>query len=135
MPIRYDDPISTLELSTQAPKTLAEAGITTLGQLLDYRRELIAGLPGMGASRLTDIERALEERGLAFGKPLLDLGKYRVCTACPSCPDCGMPRATETRQVVVDLRGRYKHQNAPGEPCDDCDKHHRALFATATTTA
>ena len=133
MAITYDTGIVHLKLTTQAPKTLAEAGITTIGQLLDRDREAIAGLRGMGASRMADIERALEERGLAFGKPLVNLGKYQVCKTCQTCTDCEMPRATSAQQVVTDYRGRYKHANAPGEPCDSCNQHHRALFATAAT--
>lgn len=129
--IKYDDPIRLLELTTQAPKTLEDADITTIGQLLDRDRDYIAGLHGMGASRLADIERALEERGLAFGTPLFNPSVYRVCKQCPACPECSMPRATEARQVVVDYRSRYKHANAAGDPCDDCDTHHRALFAGA----
>lgn len=131
MATRYDDAISTLKLTTQAPKTLAEAGIRTVGQLLDRAREDVARLPGMGASRLTDIERGLEELGLSFGKPLFNPNIYQVCTACPTCPDCGMPRATDARQVVADYRDRYKHANAVGDPCSGCDQHHRALVTAA----
>lgn len=131
MAIKYDDLISTLKLTTQAPKTLAEAGITTVGQLLDREREDIAKLSGMGASRLADIDRALDERGLSFGKPLFNPSIYLVCTGCPTCQYCGMPRATGARQVVTDYRGRYKHTNAAGDPCDSCDQHHRDLVADA----
>lgn len=131
MAAKYDDPISTLTLTTQAPKTLAEAGITTVGQLLDRDREAIAALSGMGASRLADIDRALEERGLSFGRPLFNPSVYQVCKTCPTCPNCGMPRATEARQVVADYRGRYTHANALGDPCAGCDTHHRQLVAVA----
>lgn len=131
MAIKYNDPIGVLELATQAPKTLAEAGITSVGQLLDRSHDNIASLRGMGASRLADIERALDERGLSFGRPLFNPNVYQVCTRCPACPDCGQPRATKARQVVEDYRGRYKHANAPGNPCDDCDTHHRQLVAVA----
>jgi len=135
MPIRYDDPISALELTTQAPKVLAEAGITTVGQLLDTKPQIIADLKGMGASRLADIEQALSVHGLRLGMPLPNLGAYRTCKTCPACPECGMPRATEAKQVVVDLRGRAKHVTAPGDPCDGCDTHHRELFAAAPAAA
>ncbi|HEY3477501.1 MAG TPA: DNA-directed RNA polymerase subunit alpha C-terminal domain-containing protein [Streptomyces sp.] len=131
MAIKYDDLISVLKLTTQAPKTLSEAGITTVGQLLDRDRETIAGLSGMGASRLADVDRALEERGLAFGRPLFNPNVYQVCTTCSACLVCGLPRATEARQAVVDYRGRYKHANVPGEPCAGCNDHHRQLFAAA----
>lgn len=131
MAIKYETPISELGLTTQAPKTLAEAGITTVGQLLDAKPQHIADLRGMGASRLADIERALGEHGLRLGKPLPDLGAYATCKRCPACPDCGVPRATDAKQVVVDLRGRAKHAQAVGDPCDECDTHHRQLVAAA----
>lgn len=129
MAINYETPITELGLTTQAPKTLAEAGITTVGQLLDRDHADIAGLRGMGTSRLADIENALEEHWLSFGKPLVNLSVYPVCKKCPTCPDCGLPRATSARNVVVDLRGRAKHTTVAGDPCDDCDKHHRELVA------
>jgi len=135
MAIKYDDPISALGLTTQAPKTLAEAGITTVGQLLDTKPQIIADLKGMGASRLADLEQALSVHGLRLGKPLPNLGAYRTCKSCPACPECGMPRATDAKQVVVDYLGRYKHQNAAGDPCDNCDTHHRELFAASTAAA
>lgn len=135
MRILYETPISGLGLTTQAPKALAEAGITTVGQLLDYKRDTIAELRGMGASRIADIERALAEHGLSFGKPLVNLGEYATCKTCPACPECGMPRATEAKQVVVDYRGRYRHTTAPGDPCDDCNQHHRELVAAAAVAA
>lgn len=134
MVIKHETPISELGLTTQAPKTLAEAGITTVGQLLEAKPQTIADLRGMGASRLADIERALAEHGLRLGKPLVNLGAYLTCKACPACPECGMPRATEAKNVVVNLRGRAKHAQAPGDPCDGCDKHHRQLVA-ATAAA
>lgn len=129
MAIKYETPISELGLTTQAPKMLAEAGITTVGALLDTRPQIIADLKGMGTSRLADIENALAMHGLRLGKPLPNLGAYLTCKACPACPDCGMPRATEAKQVVVDYLGRYKHITAPGDPCDGCDEHHRELVA------
>ena len=135
MAIKHETPISELGLTTQAPKTLAEAGITTVGQLLDAKPQAIADLRGMGASRLADIERALEEHGLCLGKPLVNLGAYATCKACPACPDCGMPRATDAKQVVVDLRGRAKHAQAADDPCNGCDTHHRQLVATAADGA
>jgi len=89
----------------------------------------------MGDSRMTDLDRALQLRGLWYGKPIPEHGTYGTCTSCPACPDCGMPRATEAKQVVVDLRGRAKHVTAPGDPCDDCDTHHRELVASAAAAA
>lgn len=135
MVIRHDTPIAQLGLTTQAPKTLAEAGITTVGQLLDCKRDAVAKLHGMGAGRLADIDRALEEHGLSFDKPLPNLSQYVTCKTCPACPECGMPRATEPKYVVVNYRGLYKHVTAPGDPCDGCDQHHRALFTGAAANA
>lgn len=132
MPIRYETPISELGLTTQAPKTLAEGGITTVGQLLDRGRDAIAELRGMGASRLADIEHAIEEHGLSFDKPLPNLSVYATCKTCLVCPECGMPRATEAKQVVIDYRGRARHVTAPGDPCDDCNTYHRELVAAAS---
>lgn len=131
MALTYATPISALSLTTQAPKILAEAGITTVGALLDAKPGHIADLHGMGASRLADIERALAEHGLALGKPLPNLSAYPTCKSCPKCEDCGMPRATTAKNVVVDLHGRAKHVQASGNPCDDCNKYHRDLVATA----
>lgn len=132
MAVEYDTSIPELNLTTQAPKTLAEAGITTVGQLLERRRSDVAKLRGMGESRLADLDRALQLRGLWYGKPFPEHGIYPTCKACPVCPDCGMPRATEARNVVVDMVGRAKHATAAGDPCDGCDKHHRALVAAAS---
>lgn len=132
---KYDDPIAKLKLATQAPKSLAEAGITTIGALLDRSRDDIAQLRGMGASRLTDLDTALEERGLSFGRPLFNPNIYQVCKTCPTCETCGMPRATEAKNVVVDHRGRAKHANTSGDPCDGCDTHHRELVAATAAAA
>lgn len=103
MAITTDTPIAELKLTTQAPKNLAEVGITTVGQLLEHRRSEIAGLRGMGDSRMTDLDRALQLRGLWYGKPIPEHGTYASCTACPTCADCGMPRAMEAKHVVTDL--------------------------------
>lgn len=135
MAVTYDTPIAELKLTTQAPKTLAEHSITTVGRLLQHRRSEVAALHGMGDSRLADIDRALQLRGLWYGKPFPDLGFYTTCKRCPACPDCGMPRATSARNVVVDLRGRAKHATAVGKPCDDCDQHHRQLVTAAAAAA
>lgn len=130
MAITYDSPISVLDLSTQAPRILAEAGIATIGALLDRSAEDIAELHGMGDTRFAELEDALSYLGLAFGRPLPDLGRYKLCTACPACPECGNPRADSARNVVVDLAGRASHIGRRDTPtCDDCDQHHRALFA------
>jgi predicted RecB family nuclease len=130
MAITYHTPISELGLTTQAPKTLAEAGITTVGQLLDHTRDTIAELHGMGAGRLADIERALAEHRLSFGTPLPDLSRYATCKTCPACPECGNPRAQSARSVVTDLHGRAVHiGHRVGPVCDGCDRYHRALFA------
>lgn len=133
MTIRYETPIAELGLTTQAPKALAEAGITTVGALLNAKPGHIADLRGMGTSRLADIENALAKHGLCLGKPLPNLGVYPTCKTCPACETCGMPRATEAKNVTVDYRGRAKHAQAPGDPCDDCDQYHRQLIATVAT--
>lgn len=135
MAITNETPISELGLTTQAPKNLADDGITTVGQLLTYRRSAVAKIRGMGDTRMADLDRALQLRGLWYGKPIPVHGTYPTCTACPACPDCGMPRATEAKSVVVDLRGRDKHITAPGEPCDNCDTYHRQLVANAAGAA
>lgn len=131
MAVTTDTRITDLGLTTQAPKNLADEGITTVGQLIRRRRSEIAGLRGMGDSRLADLDRALQLRGLWYGKPIVEHGTYATCTACPPCQDCGMPRATEARNVVVDWRGHAKHVTAPGDPCHECDAYHRGLVATA----
>lgn len=131
MAVTADTPIADLGLTTQAPKNLDAEGITTVGQLLTYRRFAIAEIRGMGESRMADLDRALQLSGLWYGQPLVVHGTYLTCTACPACTDCGMPRATEAKHVVVDWRGRAKHSTAPGDPCDGCDAYHRELVATA----
>lgn len=131
MAITAVTPITDLGLTTQAPKHLADEGITTVGQLILRRRSAIAGLRGMGETRMADLDRALQLRGLCYGKPIVVHAEWPTCTECPACPDCGMPRATDARNVVGDWRGRAKHATAPGEPCDGCDAYHRQLVGTA----
>ena len=132
--ITLNSPISALGLTTQAPRSLAEAGITTVGRLVARDREQIAALRGMGASRMTDVDDALARYGLTFGtRP--PAATYGTCKLCPVCGDCGMPRAMEAKHVVVDYRGRAKHVTAPGDPCDYCDTHHRQLVANAAGAA
>lgn len=135
MAITNDTPIAELKLTTQAPKNLADEGITTVGQLLAYRRSEVAAIRGMGDTRMADLDRALQVRGLWYGKPIAVHGTYPTCTACPPCETCGMPRAREAKHVVVDFLGRAKHETAPGDPCDGCDTYHRQLAANAADAA
>lgn len=114
-------------------KALSENGATVVGDLLDsdYTRDVIAGWPGVGASRLADLDAAMGRHGLAYGKPLGD-GFSRSCQICEICPDCGNPRATSPRNVAVDLYGRAVHiGHRVGPVCDGCDQHHRELVAAA----
>lgn len=134
MSITYDSPITDLGLTTQAPKTLADDGITTVEQLLTAGRDRISRLKGMGSARLTDVDAAIARHGLAW-HVRADIGKWNTCKTCPACPDCGNPRATDARAtdaraVVTDLDGRAVHHgHRAGPVCNSCDEYHRALVA------
>lgn len=124
-----DSPVTDLGLTTQAPKTLAEAGITTVEQLLARTREEIAALRGMGARRLADLDTVMAGHRLVYGLPLERRIGGAVCKTCERCLDCGNSRADDRRHVAVDLSGRASHLgHRVGPTCSGCDAHHRALF-------
>lgn len=114
-------------------RALAENGATVVGDLLDsdHTRDVVAVWPGVGTSRLADLDAGMGRAGLAYGKPIAD-SFARSCQDCPICEDCGNPRAESARSVVVDLFGRACHMgHRVGPICDVCDTHHRALVVTA----
>lgn len=124
--------LTELGLITQAPKALAAAGITTIGNLLNKTRAQIAALDGMGASRMADIDAMLKRHELAFHGNPGGRGIIMTCRDCPTCPQCGNPRATQARAVAIGIDGRYKHLGFQQNPtCDGCDAHHRSLFEKA----
>jgi hypothetical protein len=122
-------------METQAPKTLREAGIDTVGQLLAHTRDQIRALTGMGAARMAAVDAVFGARGLVYGRPTIPTGTPPPsCTVCPRCPDCGNPRAQRYPAVAVDLYGRAVHMgHRVGPVCDACDAHHRALAAGTVT--
>lgn len=124
--------LSELEFTTAAPKILAQHNILTIGNLLNSERAKLAKIDGMGAARMKDIDRVLERHGLTFSKNSKENhGFVIVCRDCPTCPQCGNPRATTCRAVARGVDGRYKHHGFQATPtCDDCNTHHRALFET-----
>jgi hypothetical protein len=132
MSITVDTSIAELKLTTQAPKNLADEGITTVGQLLAYKRSAVTKIRGMGEARMADLDRALQLRGLWYGKPIPVHAQYNTCSDCPVCPDCGNPRATSARNVAVGLDGRAAHiGHRVGPVCEGCDTHHRQLVAAS----
>lgn len=129
MPLRFDSPVTELGCTTQAPKALHDAGIDTIGQLIGLTEDNAAEIKGLGEYRLGDVKAAMVKHGLRFAT---DLFITRRCAHCPRCPECGNPRATEPKQVVVDVTGRYRHHGYELMPtCDNCDTHHRSLFSGA----
>jgi len=129
MPLRFDSPIAELGCTTEAPKALHGAGIDTIGQLIALTEDNAKQIKGLGEYRLADVKAAMAKNRLRFATaPLI----ARRCDDCPVCPGCGNPRATEPKQVVADVAGRFKHTGEEVLPtCDDCDAHHRSLFAGA----
>lgn len=129
MALRFDSPVAELGCTTQAPKALRDAGFDTIGQLIALTEAAAAQIKGLGDYRLADVKAAMTKNGLRF---VPDAFSARRCTSCPQCPECGNPRATRSGQVVVDVAGRYKHHGHELMPtCDNCDAHHRSLFAGA----
>lgn len=129
MSLTADSPITDLGMTTQAPKTLAEAGIDTVEQLLTHTRDEIAVLRGMGARRLADLDTVMGKHRLVYGQPFERRVADPVCTSCAPCSDCGNPRADDRRHVVTDLTGRASHLgHRVGPTCAGCDRHHRGLF-------
>lgn len=127
MPLRFDSPVTELGCTTQAPKALRDAGIDTIGQLISLTEDNAAEIKGLGDYRLADVKAAMVKNRLRFSDDVF----VNRCTNCPRCPGCGNPRATAAKQVYVDVAGRYKHCGYELLPtCDDCDAHHRSLFAT-----
>lgn len=125
--------LADLGLRPATLRALAEAGITVLGDLLDtdHTRDVIAGWPGVGASRLADLDAAMGRAGLAYGKPRID-SFAGSCQDCPICPDCGNPCATSARNVAIGVDRRASHiGHRVGPVCNGCDKHHRQLVAAA----
>lgn len=129
MSLTADSPIAELGLTTQAPKSLAEAGIDTVEQLLTHTRDELAALRGMGARRLADLDAALGRHRLVYGKPFERRIADPTCPTCGPCPNCGNPRADDRRHVATDLTGRASHLgHRVGPTCAGCDTHHRGLF-------
>jgi predicted RecB family nuclease len=127
-----DSTIADMGLTTQAPKTLTDAGIETVAQLLTHSRDEIAALRGMGARRLADLDMVMAGHRLVYGQPIERRVVGAVCKTCERCPDCGNPRADDRRHVATDLYGRASHLgHRVGPTCAGCDRHHRQLFTTA----
>jgi len=119
-----------LDLRPATLRALSENGATVVGDLLhpDHRRAVVGTWPGVGASRLADLDAVMGRHGLAYGKPISD-SFARSCQRCEICPDCGNPRADSRRNVAVDLHGRVSHiGHRVGPTCDKCDVLHRKLF-------
>ena len=135
MSLTADSPIADMGLTTQAPKTLANAGIETVAQLLAHGRAELAALKGMGARRLADLDAVMAGHRLVYGQPIERRTGGAICPTCKRCPECGNSRADDRRHVATDLYGRASHLgHRVGPTCAGCDTHHRALFTTATTT-
>lgn len=132
MSIEAQSPLDELGFTTQAPKTLAAAGITTVEQLLALTRAAVAALNGMGAARLADVDTVLDGHGLAYGTSFTRRSYSPGCTVCRRCPQCGNPRADDRRHVGTDWTGRASHLgHRLGPTCEGCHNHHLALFTTA----
>lgn len=131
--IKPKSKLADLGLRPATLRSLAENGVTVIGDLLDpdHTRSVVAAWPGVGASRLADLDAGMGRAGLAYGKPIGD-SFARSCADCAICPDCGNLRAASSRSVAVDLYGRAGHiGHRVGPVCDGCDTHHRQLVATA----
>lgn len=113
-------------------KALKADGITTIGDIARRTRGQIALVGGIDGHDVAEIARILAGHRLGY---IDGVGSYLQCKTCPRCTDCGMPRTSDARNVVVDVRGRAKHVGAPGKPCDGCDSHHRQLVANAAGAA
>jgi predicted RecB family nuclease len=134
MELTADSTIPDMGLTTQAPKTLAEGGITTVAQLLIHTRDELAALKGMGARRLADLDMVMAGHRLVYGQPIERRVGGAVCPTCKRCPDCGNSRADDRRHIATDLSGRASHLgHRVGPTCPGCDRHHRSLFTTVTT--
>jgi hypothetical protein len=61
-------PLDTLpKIAAPASRALANAGITSLGQLAGYPRAQLAALHGMGPKALSILEAGLTQHGLRLG--------------------------------------------------------------------
>jgi hypothetical protein len=130
--ISAETPLAELGFTTQAPKTLAAADVSTVEQLLGLTRDAVAALRGMGAARLADVDAVMAAHRLVYGQPFEQRVAGPACKACPRCPECGNPRADDRRHVATDWTGRASHLgHRVGPTCGTCHDHHRALF-TAT---
>lgn len=59
-----DEPIGTLGLSARVARALEDAGITTVGQLVNLSASEVLALPKIGEKALDEIREALERKGL-----------------------------------------------------------------------
>jgi hypothetical protein len=124
-----DSLITDMGLTTQAPKSLADAGIGTVEQLLAHTRGALAAMRGMGAKRMADLDAAMAAYRLVYGRPFGRRTADPVCGTCRRCPDCGNSRADDRRHVATDLYSRASHLgHRVGPTCAGCDTHHRSLF-------
>ncbi|MEY9904368.1 putative RecB family nuclease [Catenulispora sp. MAP12-49] len=132
MSIEAQSPLAELGFTTQAPKTLAAAGVTTVEQLLAQTRDAIAALRGMGAARLADIDTVMAAHRLVYGQPFEQRKAGSGCKTCRRCPECGNPRADDRRHVATDWTGRASHiGHRLGPTCEGCHAHHLTLFTMA----
>jgi hypothetical protein len=126
MTIDNDSPITDLDLRTAAPKTLADAGIHTVGQLLAYNRTDLPHIKGLGKARIDDITNTIAHLGLAFADGVPPI----------ICDTCGNQRARHRRNIVVDLDGHYGSTSLRTTPtCHECDQYHRELWAQTQPVA
>lgn len=121
-------PLAELGLLPETVAALERAHIKTLGQLA------LATRPGIGARPqlrplLPEIDEAFARHGLAFDEPA---GVMNICKSCPSCPECGAPLALDSRNVVADLDGTYRHvgwrARRGNGTCATCHDHHAGLL-------
>lgn len=103
MPVGYDSPITDLGLTTQAPKALAEAGITTVAQLLAAGRNRIEQLRGMGNARLHDIDDAIARHRLTWHARAVHHGGQ---PGGPVCDDCDTHHRELVQARALELAGR-----------------------------
>ncbi len=61
-----EEPIGSLGLSARVERALEDAGITTVGQLVDMTPSEVLALPKIGEKALSEIREALERRGLTL---------------------------------------------------------------------
>lgn len=126
MSIDNDSPITALDLRTAAPKALADAGITTLGQLLALNRDHLPGIKGMGKARVEDVLNTCAQLGLAFADGMPPI----------ICETCGNRRARDRRNIVRDLAGRLSHVGFRKTPtCHECHEYHQQVWNTVEAVA